>query len=121
MRLCVSLGLQSFNTIDVFHQVKCYGAVIRHQDGWSIVYVSLPTSPSFFSSFFSSFDSYSGDTLPTQSLVRGGRDATLLIHEATMGDDEEEMARAKAHSTVGQAIETARRSLLMFLFHSPCF
>ncbi|KAJ7102976.1 hypothetical protein C8R43DRAFT_230388 [Mycena crocata] len=89
MRLCVALGLQSFSTIDVFHQVKCYGVVFRHQDGWSLV--------------------FSGDTLPTQSLVRGGQGATLLIHEATMGDGEEAMARVKAHSTVGQAIETARK------------
>jgi ribonuclease Z len=37
MRLCVALGLQSFHTIDVFHQVKCYGVSIRHQEGWSIV------------------------------------------------------------------------------------
>ncbi|KAJ7623674.1 hypothetical protein FB45DRAFT_752560 [Roridomyces roridus] len=89
MRLCVALGLERFATIDVFHQVKCYGVCIRSQDGWSIV--------------------FSGDTLPTQSLVRGGWAATLLIHEATMGDGEEEMARCKAHSTVGQAIDTARR------------
>ncbi|KAJ7035559.1 hypothetical protein C8F04DRAFT_1037200 [Mycena alexandri] len=89
MRLCVALGLQSFNTIDVFHQVKCYGVSFRSQDGWSIT--------------------FSADTLPTQSLVRGGQDATLLIHEATMGDGEEAMARAKAHSTVGQAIEIARK------------
>ncbi|KAJ7173690.1 hypothetical protein C8R46DRAFT_1083687 [Mycena filopes] len=89
MRLCVALGLQSFNTIDVFHGVKCYGLCMRHQNGWSLV--------------------FSADTLPTQSLVRGGQDATLLIHEATMGDDEEAMARAKSHSTVGQAIEIARK------------
>ncbi|KAJ7230661.1 hypothetical protein GGX14DRAFT_584185 [Mycena pura] len=89
MRLCVALGLRSFHTIDVFHQVKCYGLAIRHEDGWSIV--------------------FSADTLPTGSLVRGGRYATLLIHEATMGDGEEVMARAKAHSTVGQAIDIARR------------
>ncbi|KAJ7089838.1 hypothetical protein B0H15DRAFT_273688 [Mycena belliarum] len=89
MRLSVALGLQSFHTIDVFHQVKCYGAALRHQDGWSII--------------------FSADTLPTQSLVRGGQGATLLIHEATMGDDEEALARVKSHSTVGQAIEIGRK------------
>ncbi|KAJ6561082.1 hypothetical protein DFH09DRAFT_1035940 [Mycena vulgaris] len=89
MRLCVALGLQNFHTIDVFHQVKCYGVSIRHQEGWSIV--------------------FSADTLPTQNLVRGGQGATLLIHEATMGDGEEAMARAKSHSTVGQAIEIGRK------------
>ncbi|KAF7309493.1 hypothetical protein MIND_00320100 [Mycena indigotica] len=89
MRLCVALGLHSFTTIDVFHQVKCYGVCIRSQDGWSIV--------------------FSGDTLPTPSLIRGGKGATLLIHESTMGDGEEEMALCKAHSTVGQAIDIGRR------------
>ncbi|KAF8166655.1 hypothetical protein K438DRAFT_1857115 [Mycena galopus ATCC 62051] len=89
MRLCVALGLHSFHTIDVFHAVKCYGVSMRHQDGWSIV--------------------FSADTLPTQSLVRGGHGATLLIHEATMGDDEEAMARVKSHSTIGQAIEMGRK------------
>ncbi|KAJ6605846.1 hypothetical protein B0H10DRAFT_2076138 [Mycena sp. CBHHK59/15] len=97
MRLCVALGLQSFHTIDVFHQVKCYGVAMRHQDGWSIV--------------------FSGDTLPTQTLVRGGWGATLLIHEATMGDDEEAMAQAKAHSTVGQAIESGRKCKNILLTH----
>ncbi|KAF7317823.1 hypothetical protein MKEN_00870200 [Mycena kentingensis (nom. inval.)] len=89
MRLCVALGLHSFTTIDVFHQVKCYGVCMKSQDGWSIV--------------------FSGDTLPTSSLIRGGRGATLLIHEATMGDGEEEMAQCKAHTTVGQAIDIGRK------------
>ncbi len=53
--------------------------------------------------------SYSGDTKPCENLVEAGRGATLLIHEATMGDDEEEMAKAKTHSTVGQAIDIAKR------------
>jgi ribonuclease Z len=57
----------------------------------------------------SSKDSFSADTLPTQSLVRNGQGATLLIHEATMGDGEEAMARVKSHSTVGQAIEIGRK------------
>ena len=52
---------------------------------------------------------YSGDTKPCENLVEAGRGATLLIHEATMGDDEEEMAKAKTHSTIGQAIDIAKR------------
>lgn len=35
--------------------------------------------------------------------------ATLLIHEATMADEQVEMARAKAHSTIGQAIDIGKR------------
>lgn len=53
--------------------------------------------------------SFSGDTLPTENLVRAGRDATLLIHEASMADDEAELAQLKAHSTFGQAIDIGRR------------
>lgn len=52
---------------------------------------------------------YSGDTIPTQKLVQAGENATLLIHESTMADDQAEMAAAKMHSTVGQAIEIGRR------------
>lgn len=53
--------------------------------------------------------SYSGDTMPSNQLVEAGADATLLIHEATMGDEEEEQAKIKAHSTFGQAVEIGRR------------
>lgn len=53
--------------------------------------------------------SYSGDTKPCQNLVDAGSGSTLLIHEATMADDQVIMAAEKAHSTVGQAMEVARR------------
>ncbi|KAJ7282084.1 hypothetical protein C8J57DRAFT_1056630, partial [Mycena rebaudengoi] len=89
VELCRSLGLRRFQTIDVYHRVKAYGLLLEHQDGWSIV--------------------YSGDTLPTRALVYARRNATVLIHEATMGDDEADMAQAKGHSTVGQAILTGRQ------------
>ncbi|KAG6909380.1 hypothetical protein DXG01_000823 [Tephrocybe rancida] len=84
-----ALGLESFNTVDVLHKTRCYGVVIRHTDGWSIV--------------------FSGDTAPTYSLANAGKDATLLIHEATMADDQEEMAVQKAHSTFGQALDIGKR------------
>ena len=57
---------------------------------------------------------YSGDTIPTQKLVQAGENATLLIHESTMADDQAEMAAAKMHSTVGQAIEIGRRYSYFF-------
>ena len=47
--------------------------------------------------------------MPSEGLAQAGEGATLLIHEATMGDDQEEMARAKAHSTISQAIDVAKR------------
>jgi ribonuclease Z len=45
-------------------------------------------------------------------LAEAGKGANLLIHEATMADDQAEMARTKAHSTVGEAIEIGRKLVL---------
>ncbi|CAL1709190.1 unnamed protein product [Somion occarium] len=87
--MCESLGLSDFVTVDVDHKVRCYGSVIKHKDNWSIV--------------------FSADTKPTNNLVRAGEGATLLIHEATMGDDQADAAKEKAHSTFGQAIEIGRK------------
>ncbi|KAG8859531.1 hypothetical protein FRB96_004415 [Tulasnella sp. 330] len=84
-----TLGLDSITTVRVLHRVQAFGIVLRHQDGWSVV--------------------YSGDTIPCDALVEAGQGATVLIHEATMADDEVEMAAAKAHSTFGQAIDVGRR------------
>lgn len=52
---------------------------------------------------------FSGDTQPTEVLAEVGKDAKLLIHEATMADDQVELAMMKAHSTVGQAIDIGRK------------
>ncbi|THH32553.1 hypothetical protein EUX98_g1639 [Antrodiella citrinella] len=82
--LCALLGLSAFTTVDVDHRTRCYGLVLDHNEKWRLV--------------------FSGDTKPTQNLVQAGKNATVLIHEATMGDDQEELAAQKAHSTVGQAI-----------------
>ncbi|KAJ6605845.1 hypothetical protein B0H10DRAFT_2076122 [Mycena sp. CBHHK59/15] len=87
-KLCRALGLTSLQTVDVRHAVKAYGLVVKHRDGWSIV--------------------YSGDTVPAGSLVRAGKYATLLIHEATLGDDELALCQLKQHSTVGQAIDVGK-------------
>ncbi|KAF9269308.1 hypothetical protein L218DRAFT_969838 [Marasmius fiardii PR-910] len=89
--MCEKLGLKAFSTVDVRHRTRCYGVVIRHIDGWSIV--------------------YSGDTQPSDSLVYASESSppTVLIHEATMADDQEELAAKKAHSTVGQALEIGKR------------
>ncbi|TBU28507.1 hypothetical protein BD311DRAFT_722416 [Dichomitus squalens] len=87
--MCHALGLKSFTTVDVAHRTRCYGVVIRHRDGWGIA--------------------FSGDTMPTDNLVKAGRDVTLLIHESSMSPEEEELAREKAHSTSAQAIDVGRR------------
>ena len=52
---------------------------------------------------------FSADTQPADSLVYAGQGTTLLIHEATMADDQADMARKKAHSTVGQAMAISQR------------
>jgi len=87
--LCQALGLRTLNTVNVLHRTKALGLIVTHQDGWRLV--------------------YSGDTMPSDTLAQAGEGATLLIHEATMGDDQEEMAHAKAHSTISQAIDVAKR------------
>ena len=121
----------------------------RRASGWMEVGVSsvlVPFSLVLSSSFVSSAHnvpsssllprSYSGDTKPSEALIAAGQDATLLIHEATIGDDtaEEislmhelrkfakendmpppeakllvELAAAKGHSTFAQAISVGRR------------
>lgn len=87
--LCQALGFQRLNTVEVFHRTKAFGLVVTHQDGWRLV--------------------FSGDTMPSESLAQAGEGASLLIHEATFGDRQEEMAHAKAHSTIGQAIDVAKQ------------
>jgi ribonuclease Z len=39
--MCRALGLESLRTVDVYHRTRCYGAILKHTDGWSIVYVSF--------------------------------------------------------------------------------
>jgi ribonuclease Z len=52
---------------------------------------------------------YSGDTRPCDALVGMGSGATLLIHEATFGDDKQDEAVSKRHSTIGEALSVASR------------
>ncbi|KZT39457.1 hypothetical protein SISSUDRAFT_984836 [Sistotremastrum suecicum HHB10207 ss-3] len=83
------LGLETMHTIEVEHRIRCHGLYIKHESGWSLA--------------------YSGDTLPCDALVEGARGATILIHEATMADGQEQLAYRKAHSTFSQAIDVGKR------------
>jgi len=56
--------------------------------------------------------SFSGDTLPVTTFNWAATNATLLIHEASMADDQEELALKKAHSTFGQAISVGKSCVL---------
>jgi ribonuclease BN (tRNA processing enzyme) len=62
---------------------------------------------------------FSGDTRPSNSLVRacrgvvrrrrrGGGDTLFLLHEATFEDDDQEQAELKRHSTVSEAMSIAK-------------
>jgi len=52
---------------------------------------------------------YSGDTTPCKHLIEAGKNATILIHEATFEDGMESEAKKKRHSTIGQALEVGRK------------
>uniref|UniRef100_A0AAF5PY25 ribonuclease Z n=1 Tax=Wuchereria bancrofti TaxID=6293 RepID=A0AAF5PY25_WUCBA len=52
---------------------------------------------------------FSGDTMPCEQLVNHGKDALVLVHESTFGDDEEAHALYKKHSTMKQAFDVAAR------------
>lgn len=52
---------------------------------------------------------YSGDCRPSNQLVNVGKNANILIHEATFDNGMEAEAVLKLHSTVGEAIEIGRQ------------
>ncbi|OCF35667.1 hypothetical protein I316_02722 [Kwoniella heveanensis BCC8398] len=87
-RLLKDLDLASIWAPTVPHRGRAYGFALEHTSGWKIV--------------------YSGDTKPANILVEAGRDATLLIHEATLEDDKPEVAAHKGHSTFSQAIDIGK-------------
>lgn len=53
---------------------------------------------------------YSGDTRPTEEIVNLARDADILIHEATLGDEYRDRAILDGHSTPSEAAETALKA-----------
>ncbi|KAG6033576.1 hypothetical protein E4U41_006872 [Claviceps citrina] len=60
---------------------------------------------------------YSGDCRPSDDFARACKGAHLLVHECTFGDDKQEHAKAKKHSTMAEALDVAakmgaRRTLL---------
>lgn len=52
---------------------------------------------------------YSGDCRPSADFVTIGQDTTLLIHESTFDDELAGEAVAKKHSTMGEALQVARK------------
>ncbi|XP_063484388.1 zinc phosphodiesterase ELAC protein 2 isoform X8 [Symphalangus syndactylus] len=87
--------LEEFQTCLVRHCKHAFGCALVHTSGWKVV--------------------YSGDTMPCEALVQMGKDATLLIHEATLEDGLEEEAVEKTHSTTSQAINVGMRMNAEFI------
>ncbi|XP_016078005.1 PREDICTED: zinc phosphodiesterase ELAC protein 2 [Miniopterus natalensis] len=92
LRAC---DLEEFQTCLVRHCKHAFGCALVHTSGWKLV--------------------YSGDTMPCEALVQMGKDATLLIHEATLEDGLEEEAVEKTHSTTSQAIGVGMRMNAEFI------
>ncbi|XP_068834978.1 zinc phosphodiesterase ELAC protein 2 isoform X3 [Capricornis sumatraensis] len=93
--LLETCGLEEFQTCLVRHCKHAFGCALVHMSGWKVV--------------------YSGDTMPCEALVQMGKDATLLIHEATLEDGLEEEAVEKTHSTTSQAIGVGMRMSAAFI------
>ncbi|XP_038182370.1 zinc phosphodiesterase ELAC protein 2 isoform X2 [Arvicola amphibius] len=93
--LLETCDLEEFQTCPVRHCKHAFGCALVHSSGWKVV--------------------YSGDTMPCEALVQMGKDANLLIHEATLEDGLEEEAVEKTHSTTSQAIDVGMRMNAEFI------
>lgn len=118
-------AMWSVQTCEVDHRARhCYGLVLRLgaqasagdqsiEVGTDSLNLSPPSNPSSSAggAVPASFSlAYSGDTRPTPNLARAAANVNLLIHEATMQDEEAEMADMKGHSTIGGALRLARQA-----------
>ncbi|XP_076637968.1 ribonuclease Z [Colletes latitarsis] len=83
-----TLNIQEINTVYVKHCKFSYGVAVILKDGRKIV--------------------YSGDAMPCDNLINLGKDCDLLIHEATMEDGLQDLAKQKSHSTTSQAINAGK-------------
>lgn len=87
--------LEKFQTCRVRHCKNAFACSFTHQSGWKLA--------------------FSGDTMPSDAFVHTGKNATLLIHEATLEDGLEEEAVEKRHSTTSQAIGIGMRMNAEFI------
>ncbi|CAI6346770.1 unnamed protein product [Macrosiphum euphorbiae] len=82
-------NMSDIETTLVRHCPNAFGVSFTHINGWKVT--------------------YSGDTMPCDSLVKLGKNSNLLIHEATMEDQLVSEARRKMHSTMSQAINIGKK------------
>ncbi|XP_076750186.1 ribonuclease Z [Xylocopa sonorina] len=82
------LGIKEINTSFVTHCNQAFGIAIVLKNNEKIV--------------------YSGDTMFCRSLIDLGENCDLLIHEATMEDGLESVAKRKFHSTTTDAIKAGK-------------
>ncbi|XP_063759074.1 zinc phosphodiesterase ELAC protein 2 isoform X2 [Eleginops maclovinus] len=87
--------LDKFQTCTVHHCKNAFACSFTHTSGWKLA--------------------FSGDTMPCNAFVQTGKDATLLIHEATLEDGMEEEAVDKRHSTTSQAIGIGMKMNAQFI------
>ncbi|KAK5989882.1 Ribonuclease Z 1 [Cladobotryum mycophilum] len=92
-----NFGLASIKRIPVPHCWRSYATQIELTSGLKIA--------------------YSGDCRPSKQFAQECEGAHLLVHECTFGDDKRDHAKAKKHSTMGEALWVAkemkaRRTLL---------
>ncbi|XP_041812720.1 zinc phosphodiesterase ELAC protein 2 [Chelmon rostratus] len=87
--------LEKFQTCTVRHCKHAFACSFTHRSGWKLA--------------------FSGDTMPCDAFVHIGKNATFLIHEATLEDGLEEDAVEKRHSTTSQAIGIGMRMNAEFI------
>lgn len=82
------LDLQAIQPFVVKHIGQSFGMLVEGKRGWKVA--------------------FSGDTQRCDSLVKATQGATLLIHEATFEEGMEREAKAKHHSTTGDALAASK-------------
>ncbi|KAL7989342.1 hypothetical protein Chor_012008 [Crotalus horridus] len=122
---------KEFQTCEVRHCKNAFGCSMVHKSGWKVVY-SGDTMPCAalvdMGELCIDFNvtGYSlGHTMCLKmflccssnvtNMVFTGKDASLLIHEATLEDGMEEEAIEKTHSTTSQAVEVGMRMNAKFI------
>jgi ribonuclease Z len=84
-----NFGLSGIKRIPVTHCWRSYGTELQLTSGLRIA--------------------WSGDCRPSSDFARECHGAHLLVHECTFGDDKQDHAKAKKHSTMAEALGVARQ------------